>query len=88
MPKELEELVELPESMQHVWGYFLDLNRKRGGGFGPSPLQYSEILSYFTLHRIEYDEFDLYLIDILDGVAMEFFSEQQKKEAEKAKKKK
>lgn len=87
VPKELEELAELPESMKDIWKYFLDLNRKRGGGFGPSPLQHSEILAYFTLHRIDYDGIELYLIDMLDDVAMGHFAEQNK-QTEKAKRKK
>ena len=74
--------------MQYIWRYFLELNRKRGGGFGPSPLQYSEILAYFTLHKIAYDPSEIYLLDILDSIAMEHYAEQQKKEAEKAKRKK
>jgi hypothetical protein len=69
--------------MQDIWKYFLDLNRKRGGGFGPSPLSYSEILSYFTLHRIEYDAIELYLLDVLDNIAMEYFAEKAEKEQAK-----
>jgi hypothetical protein len=74
--------------MQDIWKYFLDLNRKRGGGFGPSPLSYSEILSYFTLHRIEYDAIELYLLDVLDNIAMEYFAEKAEKEQAKSNKKK
>ena len=81
-------MIELPESMQDVWRYFLDLNRKRGGGFGPSPLSYSEILAYFTLHKIEYDAMDIYFVDILDNIAMEHYAEQQKKDQAKSKSKK
>lgn len=72
--------------MKDCWKYFLDLNRKRGGGFGPSPIMYSEILAYFTLHRVEFDNVELYIIDLLDDIAMEHFAEQQKKEQSKQKK--
>lgn len=63
------------------------MNRKRDRGFGPAPLSSSEILSYFTLHRIDYDAIELYLLDVLDNIAMEHFAEQQKKEQTKNKNK-
>lgn len=75
--------------MEYIWKYFLDLNRKRqGNGYGPNPIPYSEILAYFSVYRIDYDELELSLIDILDTVAMDYFSEQAEKEANKNKKKK
>ena len=65
--------------MSFVWKYFLDLNRKRGGGFGPSPISYTEILSYFTLHNIVFDEMEVTLIDVLDNIALEYYNKEQKK---------
>ncbi len=54
VPKELENLVELPSSCVHVWQWFMDLNDARLEGFsGAQPITYTEIKSYFDLHRIE-----------------------------------
>ena len=84
-PPELDNLVELPESMQFVWKYFLDLNSKRGGGFGPAPISYQEILAYFTLHRIEFNTFEVSLIDSLDRLMLEKFAEDQQRESARKK---
>jgi len=46
---------------------------------GVGPITYSEILAYFTLHKIDFDEMEITLIDALDSVALEHFSEEAKK---------
>ena len=86
-PKELDDLVELPDFARYVWQYFLALNAKRGGGFGPSPLTYQEMQAYFTLNQIQVEPWEIQLIDLLDRVAMEHFAEEQKKEQAKKGKK-
>ena len=79
-PKELEELIELPDSCQQVWSWFLELNSSRSGnGFGPNPLNYSEILSYFTLLGTYPEQWELGLIKRFDLVAMEYFAKEQEK---------
>lgn len=86
VPKELEDLEELPESMRYIWKYFLDLNRKRqSNGYSALPLQYSEILAYFSLYHIQYDTIELHILSVLDNVAMDYFAEQAEKEVDKSK---
>lgn len=87
VPKELEELAELPESMRYVWKYFLDLNRKRSNGMGVAPITYTEMLSYFTLNSIAFDETEIQLIDVLDSIALDHFSEESKKNSKQNNKK-
>ena len=74
--------------MQYVWKYFLDLNSKRQAGMGVSPISYTEILSYFTLYSISYDDFEIAMIEELDRVALEHYAEQRKAEEAKNKKRK
>lgn len=70
--------------MRYVWNYFQDLTRKRTGtGYGPLPLQYSEILAYFTLHSIVYDSVEVEIIMMLDDVAMEHYIAEIKKDQER-----
>lgn len=69
--------------MKFIWKYFLDLNRKRSTGMGVGPITYTEMLSYFTLHNISYDEMEISLIDVLDSIALEHFSEENKKNTNK-----
>lgn len=66
-PKELEELLELPESCQHVWKWFLDLHSARtSSGFAPNPITYSDMYSYFTLLSMYPEEWELDLIKLID----------------------
>lgn len=76
---------ELPACMNYVWKYFIDLNNRRSNnGFGALPLQYSEILAYFTLHKIEYEPTEISLIEVLDSIAMKcFYEESQRKQNKK-----
>lgn len=74
-PKELEELLDLPESTIHIWNWFIDLSNSRSSnGFGANPLSYSEIWSYFNLMQITPDEWEVKLIKALDNIALEQFS--------------
>lgn len=80
-PKELDELLEIPQSCEHVWKWFIDLNSGRtSNGFGPNPLTYSDIYSYFTLYNMYPDEWELELIKVLDKTALDAISKQIDKE--------
>lgn len=70
--------------MQFVYRWFVDLHNKRtSNGFGINPIQYSEILAYFTLIEVKPEEWEIEMISKLDGVALEMYA----KEAEKQNKK-
>jgi hypothetical protein len=60
----------LPEAGAHVWQWFLDLHRGRQGGFGPSPLSYHDILSYFTLCRERPAPWEFAVLRRLDDIAL------------------
>lgn len=86
---ELEDLVELPDSMQYVWSWFIELhNARTSNGFGLNPITYADIKAYFDLYDIVPQDWQVQLIKQLDNVALNAFAKQQKEEAEKAKKKK
>lgn len=66
--------------MKFVWEYFLRLNRKRtSNGFGVNPIPFTEIESFFRLNQIEYSPDEVFLIELLDNLALDHFQ----KEAEK-----
>lgn len=79
-PKELEDLIELPESMRECWYWFLRLNRKRPAGMGISEIPYTEIKSFFDLIGLDPDLQELELIEAFDRIAIEAFTKQQEKE--------
>lgn len=89
MPKELEDLVELPENLINCWRWFIDLNNTRSAGMGFSTITYSEIHAYFTLLQIDVEPWEIEVIKAFDRVAFKVASEQQaKREREKNKKSK
>jgi len=87
MPKELENLVKLPDSLSHVWYWFLDLHNTRSSGFGASPITYCEIQAYFSLLELQVEPWEVDLIKRFDRIALEVTAEQQEKTEKKNKKK-
>lgn len=83
-PKELENLVELPNPLQECWHWFLKLNRKRPAGMGISEIPYSEMLSFFELIGVEPELCEIELIEMFDRIAIDYYSKQQEKEQKKA----
>lgn len=70
--------------MQFVYKWFVDLNNKRtSNGFGINPIQYSEILAYFTLIEVQPEDWEVEMISKLDSIALEIYA----KEAERQNKK-
>jgi hypothetical protein len=85
-PKELEDMIEFPQTVAHVWKFFIDLhNTRSSNGFGVNPISYSDIYSYFKLLEIQPYDWEIETITKLDKVALEAFAEQAKKEQKKNK---
>lgn len=78
-PKELEDLIELPEPVKECWYWFLALNSTRASGFGMSPISYTEMHHFFMLKGIEPSEQEIDVIKMFDHIAIEFSAKQQQK---------
>lgn len=75
MPDEGINPVEFPESIQHVWGWFLTLNHKRPPAMaGVSPIPESEIGWFFRNRCICPDGWELDALAALDMVARDSVS--------------
>lgn len=86
-PKELDELVELPDVFKYLWQDFLMLNSARtSNGFGVNPLQYSEMLAYFTLQGIQVQPWEVEVLRVLDNAVLQVYADKQKQESKKTKK--
>lgn len=79
-PVELQELVELPASMQEYWQWFLDLNNTRPAGFGISSITFTEMQAYFSLMGVEPESWEVGILRMFDSIACNEFSKQQKKQ--------
>ena len=87
-PKELEDLVELPECMQEYWIWFIKLSNKRPSGMGISAIPYSEMLAFFELMGITPEIYEIEVLEAFDRIAMKHYQKQQEKQQAKAKKSK
>jgi hypothetical protein len=74
---ELEDQLELPETANMVWRWFIDLNNSRQSGMGVNPISYSEMLSYFALMNIAPMEWEIQAIKTLDNIALKHYAKQQ-----------
>ena len=86
-PKELEDLVELPDCMREYWIWFIRLSNRRPSGMGISAIPYSEMLAFFELMGIVPDPVEIEVIEAFDKIAMQHYQKQQAKEQAKAKQK-
>jgi len=87
-PKELEDLIELPDSCYAVWKWFIDLhNARTSNGFGVNPITYTEMKCYFDLVEIRPEAWELELIKRFDVVALNAFAKQSEIEKQKQAKK-
>lgn len=85
-PKELLDLVELPDSFRECWNWFINLNNSRSSGFGMGAITYTEMYSYFNLMQIEVSPEEIEVIKMFDLIAMKSYNEQQEQNKVKNKK--
>jgi hypothetical protein len=77
-------LLELPDSCRQVWNWFLDLHSTRSSnGFGPNPISFSEIKSYFDLASVEPDDWEVQLLRRFDHEVLDLSAKQMEKERKK-----
>lgn len=87
-PKELEDIIELPESCLQVWKWFIDLHNARGSnGFGVNPIPYTEIKAYFDLMEIQPEDWEVNLIKLFDNEALQAYAKEAEAERKKSSKK-
>lgn len=87
-PKELEDIVELPESCVQVWKWFIDLHNARGSnGFGVNPIPYTEIKAYFDLIEVQPEDWEVTLIKLFDNEALSAYAKEAETERKKSSKK-
>lgn len=77
-------MVELPESCEHVWKWFIELHNSRSGsGFGINPISYSDMYSYFCLINMQPEEWELDLIKLIDRKILNIHAKETEKNLNK-----
>ena len=87
VPKELEELVELPECMAEYWHWFIRLSNRRPSGMGVSAIPYSEMQAFFEILGIVPEPYEIEVLEMFDRIAIKHYQKQQEKEQAKSKQK-
>ena len=86
-PKELEDLVEMPECMKEYYQWFCRLSNRRPPGMGISAIPYSEMLAFFELMGIVPEIYEIEILEMFDNIAMKYYHKQSEKEQAKSKQK-
>src|SRR5690349_20378656 len=69
------QMPHFPFQLYREWGWFSDLHAARqSSGFGPLPLSYSEMHSYFYLIEEKPNPWQMGLLRRLDGVALKHYA--------------
>lgn len=66
--------------MEHIWGWFIQLSARRGGGFGPAPLSYQEVDAWARLMGLDPTPWEIQQIMTIDDIQLKVSYEQQKNE--------
>lgn len=88
IPQALRDKPEVEPHLMFFWRAFQDLHSTRSGGFGPNPIQFSDILAWCTLHSVDDQATQLEVLDMvmdLDAVYLTAYSKKQEREREQSK---
>lgn len=61
---------EMPDGVQHIWQWFLELNKRRDPGVGRSPITYTSMAAFFGLYGFTPDAWELRAIESLDDLIL------------------
>lgn len=79
MPIEGVNPAEFPQEIEHLWGWFLQLNAKRPQAMnGISPIPESEMHYFFSNRQIQPQAWEVDAISAIDVVAITAAQEEQK----------
>ena len=78
--------VEIPPEGEHIWQWFWQLSSKRGGGFGPGPLTYTEIQAWIGTTGTIVRPYEIDILNDMDGAYMRAQSDISRAQSKKGKK--
>lgn len=86
-PKQLQDLIELPESCYRPWRHFIALDSTRtSNGYSVNPISYTEMKSYFDLIGEVPDRWEVEIISKIDRTILEVYAKQAEREMNLSKK--
>lgn len=67
-----------------VWIWFKRLSNRRQSGMGVNPITFTEIQSFFSLLGITPVPEEIELLELFDGLTVQFYNKQQAQAAKKS----
>lgn len=86
-PPQLEDLLELPESMREVWIWFKRLSNRRQSGMGVNPISFTEMQAFFRLIGVMPLSEEVAVIEAFDNITTSHYAKKQATDLETAKQK-
>lgn len=75
----------MPPAIEYLYNWFSRLSNRRGGGFGPAPLSFTELDNFFRLIGIEPQPWEVETLEALDNLWLKTSAEDEKKKLKKDK---
>jgi hypothetical protein len=73
------DVPDLPVACRGAWDVFLELHARRGGGFGPAPIDEARLCGWQQLHGVRLTPWEIEAVSLVDTAWLEAASEEQKK---------
>jgi hypothetical protein len=71
----------MPPVFAHLWGWFLRLSARRGGGYGLAPLFFQEIDAWARRTRLDPTPWEIEQLEKLDDLYLKISNEALKKKS-------
>ena len=84
-PKELQNLLGLPEALREVWVWYKRLSNRRQSGMGINPITFMEMQAFFFLSGITPTPEEVKALEYFDNVSCSHYNKKQAEEHKKAK---
>lgn len=86
-PTELQNLLEMPESIKEVWIWFKRLSNRRQSGMGVNPISFLEMQAFFNLMGIYAVPEEVALLEAFDNITTSHYAKKQAQQSQQPKKK-
>lgn len=81
VPKELENMKEMPEIFLLLWKDFRALDSDRTStGYSPNPIGYEKILAYYKLMKLDIQPWEVEVLKYFDNTLLNCYAEQAEKD--------
>jgi len=69
----------VPSDLFYIWEWFMDLSSSRGGGWGPSPITYGELIAWISLTGNMPSKWEVRMLKQMDAKYLEVINSIDKK---------